>query len=349
MKRTGKLILFISAGAALYLALILILVASESRVPESSINDFMDAVWYSIVTASTVGYGDYTPVTTAGRIVGIIFIVFAIAIFGLIIGKMTNSFQKLTEKRRLGMLGTKFEKHIIILGWDSFSESVAQQLVKADKKVAVMTDVKNHTDLIYQKFRSKEMFVCFSDLSNYDSLELLNIDKARTVFLNNGSDSDKLIAILNIRRICPDVDFVVLLDDINLRETFINAGVTYVLSKNEIASRLVASYIFEPAVAEFTKDLITSTDSELEYDIQQYCIMKNNAYAGKEYGFVFDDLRKKHNVQAIGLQKSGDKPGLHKFPDDSEIVEAGDYIILIANGKTEKSMQNLFGVEEGIH
>lgn len=349
MKKIAKYIFFILFGSALYFVLIAVLVASERQASGSSINNFIDAIWYSLVTVSTVGYGDYAPISVIGRIVGLVFILFAILALGLIIGKMTNFFQRMSEKRRLGMLGTSFENHIIILGWDSFSENVTVQLINADKKVAVMTDMKNDVDLIYQKFNQKDIFVCFSDLKNFDSMNLLNLNKAKTVFLNNGSDSDKLISILNIKRMCPTASFVVILDDFNLRETFINAGVTYVLSKNEIASRLVASYIFEPAVAEYTKDLITSTNNEQEYDVQQYIVLKNNPYVNKEYGFAFKELREKHRVLAIGLQKNGEsKSGLLKLPDDDEIIEAGDYLIIIANGATEKKMQNLFSVTEGI-
>ena len=349
MRKISKYIFIILLGGSLYFVLLSVLVASERQATGSSINNFIDAIWYSLVTVSTVGYGDYFPITVAGRIIGMVFIVFAIAALGLIIGKMPNFFQQLSEKRRLGMLGTGFENHIIIMGWDSFSESVAVQLINADKKVAVMTDVKNDVDLIYQKFNSKDIFVCFSDLKNYEYINSLNLNKAKTLFLNNGSDSDKLISILNIRRLCPSISFVVILDDFNLRETFINAGVTYVLSKNEIASRLVASYVFEPAVAEFTKDLITSTNDELEYDIQQYIVLKNNPYANKEYGFVFRELKENHSILTIGLQKNSErKAGLMKLPKDEEIVEAGDYLIVIANGTTEKKMQKLFNVAEGI-
>ena len=349
MKNTSRYILYIASGAALYFFLLMLLVSFEQNAPGSSIKDFLDALWYSLVTISTVGYGDYTPVTTGGRIIGIVFILFAIAALGLIIGEMTNSFQRLSEKRRLGMLGTDFENHTIILGWDNFSENVVIQLLNADKKVAIMTDVRDHVDLIYQEFGSKDVFVCFTDLKNYSSMKLVNLDKAKTVFLNNGSDSDKLISILNIKKLCPTVGYVVILDDFNLRETFINAGVTYVLSKNEIASRLVASYIFEPAVAEYTKDLITSTNNELEYDVQQYKVLKSNPFANREYGFAFRELRENHGIVPIGLQKnSGERTELIKLPPDNETIEEGDYLIVIANGATEKKMQGIFGVEEGV-
>lgn len=349
MNNKRKYFYYIGIGVFVYFFLLIVLVISEFQISDGSIKNFFDAIWYSIVTFSTVGYGDYFPISILGKIVGLIFILFAVGVLGLIIGKTTESFQRYSEKRRLGMMGTSFENHIIIVGWDNFSEQVAIQLINADKKVAIMTDNKNDIDIIYQKYSQKDIFVYFSERKNFSSLKLLNIEKARTILLNNGSDSDKLISILNIRRLFPTIGFVVILDDFDLKDTFVSAGVTYVLSKNEIASRLVASYIFEPAVAEYTKDLITSTNNELEYDIQQYRIINGNPFINKKYSIVFYELKEKYNIISIGLVKnSNGKCRLIKCPNKDEQIDIGDDLIVIANGATEKIMRDIFKVSEGI-
>lgn len=340
-----RILHILAIGIPVYLLLLCILVIAENP-EEGTIHSFFDAFWYSIVTISTVGYGDLFPISLVGKIIAFIFIVFSIGMLGLIIGQITNMFRKHSEKRRLGLMGTDFSNHIIIIGWDAFAEDVAIQLINSDKKVAVMTCNKDDIDLIPQNFNPKQLFVCFSDLKNYDSLNLLNIQKANVVFLNSGSDSDKLISIINIRKIYPQVEFVVILENSDLKDTFVNAGVTYVLSKNEIASKLVASYIFEPAVADYTKDLITSTNNESEYDIQQYKINDTNPYKGSAYGDMFIDLKNKYNIIAIGLNKSCTSR-LLKVPSDHETVEYGDDVIVIANGATEIIMQKLFKVTEG--
>ena len=214
-----------------------------------------------------------------------------------------------------------------------------------------MTDKKDDIDLIYQRFDRKKVFVGFSDLSNYNFLETLNAQEAKSVFLNNGNDSDKLISILNIRKICVKSEFVVLLDSRELKETFKSAGVRYVLSKNEVASRILASYIFEPAVADFTCDLITSAghDDESDYDIQQYRVVKDNPFIETSYGELFKNLKEEHNIIAIGLNKQGkDGRGLLKVPNDFETIEVGDDVIVIANGDTEIIMQRIFKTNEGI-
>ena len=126
---------------------------------------------------------------------------------------------------------------------------------------------------------------------------------------------------------------------------------TYVLSKDEIASKLFASYIFEPAVADFTCDLIASAThaDEAQYDIQQYRVAKNNPYFGQAYGKMFKELKDKYNILAIGLNKgASSERGLLKLPGDSEPIELGDDIIVIVNGKSECELQDLFKCSEGI-
>ncbi len=349
MKKYGKFVLILAIILVVYILLLVFLLLCERINPQGSIKTLFDAFWYSLVTFSTVGYGDYYPTSMLGKIVGILFIILSVVFLGAVIGRITSTFQNSFQKRRLGHMGTGFKNHVIIIGWDSFSSDVATQLIKADKKVAVITQNKDEIDIIYQNFSPKEMFACFSDIKNYEALKLVNASRAKSVFLNNGGDSDKLISIINIRKLYPNIEFVVILDNAELKETFVSAGVTYVLSKNEIASKMLASYIFEPAVADFTSDLISSTDSEEEYDIQQYKVCEDNPYINSRYGEMFFELKNKHNIISIGLNKISDKKrGLIKAPDDNEIIEKGDDVIVIANGASEKIMQKIFKVSEGI-
>jgi voltage-gated potassium channel len=64
----------------------------ESASPERNITTASDAMWYVIVTISTVGYGDQYPVTTYGRVLGTIIIVLGVAIFGTLTGYLANLF-----------------------------------------------------------------------------------------------------------------------------------------------------------------------------------------------------------------------------------------------------------------
>jgi len=64
----------------------------ESASPDANITTASDALWYIIVTMSTVGYGDQYPVTTAGREIGTFIIVLGVGIFGTLTGFLANFF-----------------------------------------------------------------------------------------------------------------------------------------------------------------------------------------------------------------------------------------------------------------
>ena len=83
MKRSWKIILL---AIGVYILLLAALVAVESGAPEASIRSFWDAVWFSLITMTTVGYGDLSPVTAAGRVLGMVFALCSIGILTALIG-----------------------------------------------------------------------------------------------------------------------------------------------------------------------------------------------------------------------------------------------------------------------
>jgi voltage-gated potassium channel Kch len=66
--------------------------AAEEGAPGANIETAGDAIWWSIVTMSTVGYGDLVPVTERGRLIGIFVIIVGVALFGVVTGFLANKF-----------------------------------------------------------------------------------------------------------------------------------------------------------------------------------------------------------------------------------------------------------------
>ena len=65
----------------------------EEGVPGSNIHSIPDAIWWALVTVTTVGYGDKYPVTTPGRLVALLLMAVGIALFTVIIGSLADWFQ----------------------------------------------------------------------------------------------------------------------------------------------------------------------------------------------------------------------------------------------------------------
>ena len=82
------------AALLCYALLLLALVWVERSDPDASIRTFGDAFWYSVVTISTVGYGDLYPVTWAGRVLGTVFVLMSAGMLTLLLGWMITVLTK---------------------------------------------------------------------------------------------------------------------------------------------------------------------------------------------------------------------------------------------------------------
>ena len=335
-----------------YLGLLLSLVYVEHGTKGPSIDSMGDAFWFSVVTLTTVGYGDLYPTTPSGRALGFLFVVGSLGITAALIGNFVEYLTEMEERRKMGHHGTDFENHVVIVGWSHFAETVVEQLIVAGRQVAVITENRDQVDLIHEKFDDADIYVLFTDLNNVERFEKANLRKARGVFVNLDSDTDSLITIINLKRHFGDRNYIASIENNDLRQTFLTAGATHVLFRDGIAAKLTASYIFEPNVAEFSTDLLGSSGVQEDYDIRQYYVREDHPYCGAQYGVVMEDL-KEHGCLPIGLHKRNGTPDgtddeLLKLPSTDTVVEAGDYVLLILDGSRGEALRELFGVEEGI-
>ena len=78
--------LFILVAGITYIVLLHLLIVSESASSDADITTFGDALWYSLVTLTTVGYGDLSPVTIPGRVIGAVFLILSTGVLALLFG-----------------------------------------------------------------------------------------------------------------------------------------------------------------------------------------------------------------------------------------------------------------------
>ena len=345
----SKIGLIVLVSLISYFVLLVLIVQFEKQNPESGIKSFYDAIWWSTVTLTSVGYGDLVPTTSAGRLVGFVFLFGSLTIFAVLIGQITSIMNNLRENKRLGQYGTHLKNHALIVGWNSFGKTVTDQLTGAGKQVAVITKIKTDIDFIRENYATTKVFALYTDYHTIEHLNKANIKDSSIVFVNLEDDTEKLVYILNLKKNYDNLKYIVSLDNADLKQTFVAAGVTYALSKNEIASKLLASYIFEPDVATFNEEIIAVAETDELYDIKQYQVLKSNPYIDMQYNKVFYDIKKACNAVLVGIVKCEEnKRTLLKNPEGDVTIEEKDYLLLLVNGLGEKNLTRLFHTKEGL-
>ena len=100
MKSRKRKIQIAAAILAAYAAIVVMLLAAESNAEGSSIHSLGDAVWYSLITLTTVGYGDISPVTPVGRVIGALLALCSLGLITAIIGVLINFISGQARPRR---------------------------------------------------------------------------------------------------------------------------------------------------------------------------------------------------------------------------------------------------------
>jgi voltage-gated potassium channel len=167
-----------------------------------------DAFYYTIITASTVGYGDATPVTGQARLFTVSVIVVGVSSFGLAIGALVSPAIEDRLTRALGtMTDTQLaerDDHVLVLGYGSLTESVLDEL-DVDDLVLVVPEADEPK---LPPATERELPVFVADPTDDAVLDRAGIDRARAVIVASDDDATDALAVLTVRERNPEITVV---------------------------------------------------------------------------------------------------------------------------------------------
>lgn len=100
----------------------------EHGHPRANIKTFPDALWWSIVTLATVGYGDHFPVTTGGRLVALFLMLFGVGALSIFTASIASIFVEKRMRERMGIESFKWQNHHILCGWSPKVQQILANL-----------------------------------------------------------------------------------------------------------------------------------------------------------------------------------------------------------------------------
>lgn len=176
MKKRRNYIVF--AGFIFYLILLRLLVYVESFSPDSSIVTMKDAVWYSFVTLTTVGYGDLYPVTLAGRIIGVVFLLLSTSLIAMLV-VLAMTFTQSFKKIRLRTYKNK--EWYIFSHLNKESAALAENIIKENNKAVIIFSEEDNSDELTSSLNKSN--VIFIKSSIFDILNLRKNNRLSNIFI----------------------------------------------------------------------------------------------------------------------------------------------------------------------
>lgn len=130
----------------IYVLLLCALVLFEKGNPASSIHTFADAVWFSLATLSTVGYGDITPVTPMGHVIGVVFLLLSmgvlVALFGSVVSVLTSEGLPMMKLRLM-----RKKNWYYMAEFTSESDAFAKDILREDKDAVIIYGVNREKEI----------------------------------------------------------------------------------------------------------------------------------------------------------------------------------------------------------
>lgn len=319
-----------------------IVIASSSAIYmyEADINpkidNFFHAIYWSIVTISTVGYGDITPKTTQGVIITLILIIAGVSVLAFLTSIIVSAFnEKLSELKENIIFSEvkKIHNFTIICGYGRVGENTAKLLQKNEESFVVI-DLNEEN---IKQASSRGLKAIKGDATSSELMKNLGVGRnVNKVVCTADSDEINIFIALTARSLDKNVYIVSRVENRENKKKFLLAGVDYVFSPYEIVGFIGLQYISQPIAFEALNSMITG-ERGVEFDSikilkKSFANLKrvDKLEFEKRRLILFGVLRKEEEAFGILYIKSY-KIGDREFyfnPTDDFILKEDDIIIV---------------------
>ncbi|HEV3125408.1 MAG TPA: potassium channel family protein [Candidatus Dormibacteraeota bacterium] len=219
---------------------------------------FLDAVFMTVITITTVGFEEVHPLDSAGEVFTITLIVFGVAgflyTFGIIVEQLSSGhLQSFRRYRRMDAQLRSLRDHYIVCGYGRTGTQVVREIEQAGRHYVVVE--MNSAPL--EDVRKDERLCVIGDAANDEVLQLAGIDRARALVSAVDSDERNVYIVLTARSLKPDLFIVARSSYPDSIAKLHRAGADRVVSPYTTSGRRMAALALQPAVVDVLDRVFT--------------------------------------------------------------------------------------------
>jgi len=281
----------------------------------------LDIVYFTVITVTTVGYGDIVPVSDGARMFDT-FVVTPIRVFVWLIFLGTAydfMLRHSWERWRMGRLQKMLDGHTIVCGYGTTgTEVVAELLCDAISPEAIVV-VDTDADRLFLA-SAQGLGTVLGDATHNAILEAAAVTRARAVIICPSRDDTAILIALTVRRLAPEAKSVISIRAAENEVLALDAGAAVIINPVNFAGRMLAGALRGTHVTEYVNDLITANG---RVKLQERLVRPD------EVGLSLRDL-----ADGIGLRIHRGEQTLGVWDEGAKLLCEGDKIIeVVQSGK----------------
>jgi voltage-gated potassium channel len=284
--------------------------------------NFLDSIYMTVTTITTVGYREVHPLSDGGRIFSIFLMIGgvggALYILSGIVGYVVEgNIGTVWERRKMQNKIGNLKGHFILCGFGRVGEEIARAFKEEEVPFIV---IDNRPECI-ARLEKTEYIYLEGDATQDEILKSAGIERAHGLIAAVGSDTDNTYITLSARGLRPDIYIEARASSPEAVTKLERSGANRVILPHAIGGRRMAMLALRPSVVDFIDNVIYSRGHEMR--LENVDIAENS----KLIDLSIKDVRDRTRVSVLAVQKKGRT--LNPNPTGEEVVEEGDKLIVI--------------------
>ncbi len=275
---------------------------------------FIEALFMTIITISTVGYGVVKPLSEAGILFSTFLIIFSLILIAIIIENFVSTLldeevQRMIKNKKMRRKLQKLSDHVIVCGYGRNGRHAVEELLLHNEKVVVI-ELKPEIIVDNELDTNEKIYTIHGDATNEETLLSANIKAAKALITTLPNDSDNVFVVLTAREFNPDILIISRASDDRSESKLRRAGANYVILPDSVGGHRMGKLVSQPEVIEFLDYLMLKSGETVNLE-QIYCNDLPPVYIDKTLAEL--DVRRRSGANVIGI----------KLPDGRYIFNPG--------------------------
>lgn len=220
---------------------------------------FVDVLYFTMVTVTTVGYGDIVPVTVSSRLVDALLVTPVRLFVWLIFFGTAYQFlvQRILEDTRMRLRQARLQDHIVICGFGHSGRSAAAELTKRGTTPGNIVVIDHHESALEDAAEAGHLGLR-GDASREGILSLACVERAQAVMICLGRDDSAVLTALTVRNLSSGTRIVASVRDSENERLLIQSGADAIVAPSAIAGILLANSAESSQIVDYVRDLISA-------------------------------------------------------------------------------------------